>query len=438
MDTKEVRVLFDGLATDWKSFKEENDKRLSALEDNKGVAELEEKLAKIDESINKAIKTRDEFEASEKVMAEKVERLERRIATLDAGNVKLEREDLREYREKWNQWIRSSVEFGGKQGDPALFNELRKLEKSIPEFKAFSTATDAAGGVAVPEIIGSEIHDQVRLISPFRDMVRFRVVGSSDYKENINVHGENSAWVGEGSSRSGTNTPTFRQRAPTKGTLYAYPSASEESLQDMAFDVSALIREVTADEFAIQEEAAFLTGNGTNKPTGILNGTPVTTDDDASPQRSAEVIEYLPIGKNSPVSAIDPDGLMDMVYGLRKPYRAGASWCMNSTTTGQVRKIKDSQLAYIWQPGLQAGEPDRLMGYPHRTLEQMSDPSLGVYPVLFGNYRAGYLFIVIAALRITVDDNITAPGFVKWYLRERVGGILFDNNAIKAGKYDDN
>ena len=440
MDTKEMASRMETLGKDWEDFKDANNKRLDALEKDRGTAEFEEKLEKIEKSIAAAVSEKEQHERAEQALQEKIDGLERKLDLMGSDDSKVERKELRDYRQTFDKYLRSFVDFGGKQGNPELLNELRQMEKQIPEmqYKDFSTTTSAAGGAAVPTLLGREIHDQVRLISPVRDLVRTVMVGSPDYSELVNVHGEASTWVGEGTSRSKTASSAFRKRSPTKGTLYAYPQASEESLQDMFFDVGAFIRDVTAQEFAYQEETAILTGSGTNKPTGILNGTPVTTDDDASPQRSAEVIEYVHVGKNSPVSAFDPDQLITLQHTLRTQYRMRAVWTMASPTMGAIRRVADTTGQYLWQPSLQAGVPDMLLGNAVRLLENAAAVALGAYPILFGDFKRGYLFIIVGGVRLTVDDNITAPGFVNWYIRERVGGILLDNNAIKAGKYDDN
>ncbi len=435
LDTKEMKVLLEDLGRDFEEFKKANDQRLDTIEKGAGFAEVEEKVEKINASMDELVKERDKAMAEAKVLADRIDQLE---ATLDGADVlggKSVRKDLLAYQDTFEKWMRSTVAFDGKQADPEITRELQKLAKEIPELKAIDTTVGATGGVAVPEVISRMINDQVRLVSPFRDMVKVVTVGTSDYKELVNIHGEASAWVGETGARSETATPQFRERAPTMGTLYAYPRATEESVDDVFFNVAQLLVDVTGDEFAIAEEDAFIRGNGTNKPTGILNTAPTTDTDTASPARSAEAIEYIPLDTSSPLSAIDPDQLITIVYRLRRPYRRRANWAMNSNTTGDVRKLKDSQGQYLWAPGLQAGQPDSLLGYNVRTLEGMDDATANLHPILFGDFMRAYVLVIRVGLRITVDNNITTPGYIKWYIRQRTGGILLDNNALKAGKY---
>lgn len=433
MELKDLKKTLDDLGADWKMFREENDKRLAKLEKGEGTAELEAKLDKIEASMDAAQLKLEADLTERKALEEKIERLE---ADLEFSMTEEGRRKSRaevEYEKAFDSWIRACREDAAPPEEKT--RALREAEKKLNEEKAISGATDAAGGAAIPEVIGRTIHDQVRLLSPFRDIVTVRTVGTRDYKEVLNIHGENSGWVAEAGTRNESNTPSFRTRTPTMGTLYAYPRATEEALDDMFFDVGSFLADVASQEFSIAEGLAILSGNGTARPTGILNGAPVTTDDDASPPRSAEVIEYVPLATASPVAGIEADQLIDLFYTLRAPYRQNSTWTMSSIILGAVRKLKDTTNQYIWQPGLQLGAPSLLLGRPVRIMENMAGLTADAFPVLVGDFRQGYLYVERSQLRITVDDNLTTPGYVKWYIRRRAGGIILDNNAIKAGKY---
>ncbi len=435
MEIKDLKSLLDSIKSNFEAFKAANDERLDALEKGNGIAEVTEKIEKIEKDIDADQQNYDQVLQEAKALQDRVDELEGAFdgfgATQD-GKAKLKEETA--YEKAFERYMRSCTQVKG--GDPQAQRELRDAEKALLEVKDIATTTGAAGGFAVPEVISTDIHDQLRLLSPMRDLCRVVQVGTSDYKELVNIHGENSGWVGETGTRNQTNTPTFRERAPTMGTLYAYPRATEESVDDVFFDVAGMLTEVTATEFAIAESTAFLSGDGSNKPTGILNTTPTTDTDDASPARSAEAIEYIALDSSSPTTAIDPDRLIDIVYKTRAPYRQNGTWAMNSLVTGEVRKLKDGQSQYLWAPGLQPGQPASLLGYPIRTLEAMADLAQDSFSILFGDWRRGYLIVDRVGLRITVDDNITTPGYINWYIRKRVGGILLDNNALKAGRYD--
>jgi HK97 family phage major capsid protein len=128
---------------------------------------------------------------------------------------------------------------------------------------------------------------------------------------------------------------------------------------------------------------------------------------------------------------VDADALIDLVYSLNASYRGGASFVMNSTTAGAVRKLKDSGTgSYVWQPGLAAGQPDRLLGYPVAVWEDVDDIAGGALPVAFGNFNEGYELIDRSDLKITLDE-VTSPGQTKFYVRKRVYGHVRNNDAIK-------
>jgi HK97 family phage major capsid protein len=306
---------------------------------------------------------------------------------------------------------------------------LGEFQDKLVERKYINLGSNADGAFAVPKVIAEEIEKEELKLSPVRNLVKVVRSSTSDFHHLMDINGTTSGWVGETDARSETNTPQLRDRQPTFGEVYAYPRITEWASDDMFFNVQSWLTDSVAEEFARQTGIAVLTGNGTNKPTGMLNTTPVTTADDASPKRAADAYQYLLGGDNSPAS-VDGDALIDLVYATNSKYRANATFVMNSVTTGQVRKLKDSVGQYLWQPSLVAGQPDRLFGYPVACWENLSDPLGGSFPLAFGDFRRAYLLVDRTDLRITFD-NITEAGFLKFYCRRRTGGRILNNDAVK-------
>lgn len=433
MELKDVKEGFDKLNRAWEEFKTSNEKRLTRLEESKGVADIEEKLDKITVDLDTFTKAQETFVTERKAMEEKLADLEAELDLVHASDGRRKTPAEVKYEEVFNRWIRACREDSAPSHE--LEAERKAAEQELIDTKAISGATSAEGGAAIPSELGRMIHDQVRLLSPWRDLVTIRSIGTRSYSEVLNLHGENSGWVAEAGTRNESNTPTFRTVTPTIGTLYAYPRATEEALDDVFFDVGSFLADVTAQEFAIAEGLAILSGNGTARPTGLLNSAPTAADDDASPPRAAAVLEYVPLTTASPLAGIEADELITLFYTLRAPYRQNATWTMNSVVLGAIRKLKGSDNNYLWQPGLQAGAPSVLLGRPVRIMENMDAISANNHPIMVGDFARGYLLVERTALRITVDDNLTTPGYVKWYIRRREGGIVLDNNAIKVGKY---
>ena len=427
---KQLQETLDGIGRTFEEFKKANDAALKGKADGKAVGEIEAKLAKIDGALTELVDTKAKLEAA-------IDRYDARVKALEViaeGYASGQKggpaaKAQTEHGETFVQWMRAPREHRHE-----LAAKLLKAERAALGEKAIAGTTGALGGFAIPEIIARGINEQVGLLSPVRGLVKVVGAGSPDYKELVAMHTETSGWINETGTRSETDTPALRERAPTFGTLYCYPRATEESLQDLFFDVGAFLVDYCGWQMALQEGIAVISGNGSNKPTGLLASNPVSTDDGASPIRAAGVLEYVPIAVgSSPATKINPDDLITLVHTLRSPYRVGARWAMNSLTMGAVRRLKDTTGQYLWQPGLAAGTPDSLLGYPVAVWENLPDIAANAHPLLFGNFTRGYVLVDLAGIRITPDE-ITTPGYTKWYIRRRMGGCILDNNAIKAGK----
>ena len=342
------------------------------------------------------------------------------------GDSSRQTQEQKAHREKFLKWLRAPQ-------DPHAKAALLTAEASVNEQKAVVTTTGSAGGFAVPESISQDIERRVALQNPFRQLVTVRTIGTSDFHELVDLHDDASGWVGEGGARNETATPGLRDIQPTMGTIYAYPKASEESVADVFFDVEGWLTESASDSFAAQEAIAIVTGDGTSKPTGFLNTTPVTTPDDASPLRAAAALKYEPVLTGSP-AALSADLMIGVPQSPKEKYLMGdgVAWVMHRTALTAVRQLKDSSGRFVWSESLQPAVPGTLLGFPAWTSDAMDAVGANNFPIAFGNWRRGYVLVDRVGLRITVDDNITTPGQVKFYIRRRVGGIVRNNDALRA------
>lgn len=427
MSFEAIQRSIEKVGTAFDEYKRTNDERIAALKDGNSskAAELDVKLSRIDADIRKWDGIKRDLEAEHAAMKERIEVLESKAGK--PGKTILDKIKS-EYSQKFADWIRA------KGQSAVLEGELQALSVKAREQKDITIGSPAGGGYAVPEEIAREIERLELKFSPVRNLVKVVQVGTSDYKQLVSLRGASSGWVGESGSRAATDTPTLREVTPTHGELYAYPQVSEWSLDDIFFNVEAWLADEVAQEFALQEGAAVISGNGSNKPTGMLNTTPVLTADFASPLRAAAAYQYIASDTDEDGSPASPgiraDSLIDIIYTLNSAYRAGSSWIMNSNTTAAVRKLKTTDGVYHWQPGLQAGQPNMLLGYPVATWEQMPDIGADNFPIGFGNWLRAYLLVDRVGLRIT-RDQVTNPGFVRFYVRRREGGIVLNNDAAK-------
>lgn len=404
-------------------FQKTNDERLEAVE--KGLdgraKELDEKLSKLNEVIDTSQAKIKALEAEEEKKQARIEMLEA-LAERPRGTP--EEQAQKQYTDLFFKGLRDGFQ------NPHTNAQLRDIAT-----KDVTIGTNSGGGFALPKQIGADVDALLLKLSDVVANVKNIRVGTSDYQELVSIHGGTSGWVAETGTRSATGTPNLRSQKPTWGELYAYPQVSEWSIQDIQFNVATWLTNDIAEGMSNALSTAIWNGNGSAKPTGMTNGAPVATDDHASPLRSAVVYEFIPLTSSPQV--LGTDNIIDLVYALNPRYRNNAKFAMNTVTQGYVRKLKDSNGQYLWQPSLQAGQPDRLLSYEVFTWEDMGNPTTGdALPVAFGDFRRGYLLTSRTELMIQ-SESITNPGYVRFYVRRRYGGIPLNNDAVKFLKVAD-
>jgi len=372
----------------------------------------------------KANALEDSFDAI--LQADRMTGLETRIDALDEA---MERQAARAARPQLDGAKGSEV-------DPAraafIERYLRRGVEAGVELKSFSGATGASGGYAVPREIDQMIEMALKAISPIRSVANVVRTGSAGYRKLVTTGGVVSGWASEGGTRPDSATPTFQEIAPPSGELYANPSATQAMLDDAQFDVEGWLSAEIAQEFAKAEGAAFVSGNGTNKPKGFLTYT-ATSESDAV--RAFGSLQYVASGAAGGFAAASPqDKLIDLVQSLKAPYRQGAVFMMNSATLARIRKFKTSDGAFIWQPSLALSQPATLLGYPVIEAEDMPDVAADSLSVAFGNFSHGY---VIAERNETsiLRDPFTNKPFVQFYAVKRIGGAVTNTEAIKLMKF---
>lgn len=300
------------------------------------------------------------------------------------------------------------------------------------ELKSMSGAVPADGGYAVPREIDALIAGALKEISPIRNLAQVVQVGSAGYRKLIATGGTASGWVSETAPRPETGAPQFAEVAPPSGELYANPAASQAMLDDTAFDLETWLAGEIAMEFARAEGAAFVNGSGVNQPRGFL-AAPTSLAGDAT--RPFGTLQYVASNDAIGLGPVMELVLIELVHTMKAGHRQGASWVMNSATLAEVRKLKTADGAFLWQPGLVEGQPDRLLGYPVVEAEDMPDIAAGAFPIAFGNFKAGYLIAERNATTILRDPFTNKP-FVHFYATRRVGGHVLDSAAIKLLKIE--
>lgn len=404
--------------TEIKQLIEDGNKAVAAIREEAQSNDVvtQEKFARIEKELAETLAAKQAAELEMKSQQERLDAFEQRLNTPGAPGSKA----VDEYKDAFVDYVRN----------PDSHKAAEKVLELAAKATDVRTSTAGSGGYALPEVIATDIAKQVQDISPIRQIARVISVGTPDYKELVDLNGFGTEWVGETTTRSQTNTPDIGEVAPTFGELAAKPEATRHSLEDLFFDVEAWLQASAVEQFAIAEGLAFVSGDGTNKPTGFLDGTPVAT---ADASRAFGTLQYIPTGQAAALSANPFDEMKDIKFTLKAGYRPNAQWVMNSTTMASFAKVKDGEGQYLLTPSVVAGEPDMMEGKGITIAEDMPDIAADAFPVAFGDFNRGYLIADRVGMGL-IRDNVTKPGYVRFIMFKRVGGALKDTNALKLLK----
>ncbi len=397
----ETKVAFGDFMQAFEAFKDANDER----------------LADIEKRMSADVVTVDKVERLNKVLDQTKSRLDE--LTLKSKRPRLSGEDDAaprglEHKQAFEAYVRKGETNG-------LFDI---------EAKSMSVGSGTDGGYLVPSETETEIGTRLRNASPIRSIASIRQVSSSIYKKPFAITGAATGWVGETAARPETTAPTLAELQFPAMELYAMPAATQSLLDDAAVNLDQWIADEVQQSFAEQESTAFVTGNGTNKPKGVLNYTMVA---DAS--WSWGNLGYVATGLAGAFPATNPsDKLIDLAYALKSGYRQNASWLMNRKTQGAVRKLKDGNGDYLWQPAATADGRATLMNFPVVESEDMPDIATDSYSLVFGDFARGYLIVDRVGVRV-LRDPYSAKPYVLFYTTKRVGGGVQNFEALKLMKF---
>ena len=286
------------------------------------------------------------------------------------------------------------------------------------------TGVDALGGYAVPFALDRKILSKVRDLNVMRRLCSSQSVSTPETYWNVDLGGTDAGWVGELTARPNTNVPQLARAGITWGEIYANPKASYRLLDDALFNVESWYSQKVAETFADYEEEAFLTGDGTNKPKGLLAYDFASTADATRDFGTFEKITS---------ATLTADTIIDLYYSLRQVYRGNnTAWLMNPSTIQALRKLKDGNQNYIWIDNIANGMVGTLLGRPVYESRFMPDFSTaGNKAILFGDFKKAYTIFDLHGLRI-VRDVYTDKTSVQFYTSKRVGNMVQDSCAVKC------
>ena len=359
-------------------------------------------------------------QSADVVTAEKVERINKAIdeLTLKARRPPLAAEArpaASEHKKAFEAYVR--------KGDAWALNAM--------EAKAMSVGSGQDGGYLVPPETEAEIGRLISKASPFRDICDVRQVSGMVYNKPFNTTGHAAGWIGETASRPQTTSATLAQLSYQTMELYAMPAATQALLDDSIVNIDDWMARECQTVFGEQETNAFTNGDGVTAPKGLLTYPKV-----AQSSWSWGNTGYLATGVAGGWPATAPsDRLVDLVYAVKAGYRAEGRFMVSRNTQGQIRKFKDNQNQYLWQPAQAADMSPTLLGFPVTETEFMPDIAAGIHAVAFGNFQRGYIIVDRIGTRI-LRDPYTAKPYVLFYVNKRVGGGMQDFDAIKMLKFD--
>ncbi|WP_291979220.1 phage major capsid protein [Chelatococcus sp.] len=292
---------------------------------------------------------------------------------------------------------------------------------------ALTKGTDADGGYLAPVEWDRTIQGKLKRVSPIRANARVINITTAGFKKGYTDRAVGSGWVGETAARPATTTPQFAMLDFVPGEIYANPPASQGMLDDAAIDLEAWLAGEVDTEFARQEGIAFLSGNGVNKPHGIL--TYVT----GAANAARHPWGAIPIVNSGSAAAFTSDGFIDLFYDLPSEYRANAKLYTNRQSQSQMRKLKDGQGNYLWQPSFAAGQPATVAGEAIVEVPDMPAVGADAIAALYGDMEETYLVIDRIGIRVLRDPFTNKP-FVHFYTTKRVGGGVNNPEAMRAFK----
>ncbi|MBI3419263.1 MAG: phage major capsid protein [Proteobacteria bacterium] len=402
-DFVEMKGATEELARAFESFKESNDTRLISLERKRGDVLLEERVDRIGADVTRLQDMVSGFKTA----------LRRPASSKEAFTGLPDSE----HKQAFMRYLTKGVE-----GD-----------LSAVESKAMSVVSDPDGGYLVPGEISERIITRQFDTTPMRQLATVMQVTSDAVEMLRDTNDADAQWLGELDTRSDTDPGQFGRLRISVFELHAQPKATQKLLDDANLNVEEWLTNKIASRFSRKENAAFVGGDGVTQPRGFATYPVAATADDS---RSWGTFEYVASGASGAFASSNPsDAIIDLMHKLRAGYLPKAAWLMPRAVADSIRKFKENTTnAYIWQPGLQAGQPASLLGFPVYLGEDMPTVAANSLSLAFGNFGEGYTIVDRIGLRI-LRDPFTAAPFVKFRCSKRVGGDVTNFEAIKFLKF---
>jgi HK97 family phage major capsid protein len=431
MELKDIAQTLQEQGEAFEAFKKANDALIKAKAEGKAVSDLEAKVA----TLSAALDTLSDAKAA-------IEELQKKANRPDAGTDSAAKA-LADEVKGFNIALRAEYQAKGKafpgEFDAKAYTEYKSAflkvavgvavdSLSADERKALSAGSDPDGGYLLPHATQGRTLSKIYEQSIMRQLATVQTISTNDIEGLLDNDEADAGWVAELGSRSDTSTPTVGKWRIEAHEMYAMPKASQKILDDAATDVEGWLAAKVADKFARIEGAAFWTGTGVGQPKGLAAYPTAATADST---RAWGTFEHVKTGANGDFHTTQFDPVHNLMGAFKDQYLNGASFVMRRAVRTKARLLKESTTnRYLWEPGMQVGAPERLMGYPCRVDEYMPALGTGSLSLAFGDFKAAYLIVDRMGMR-TLRDPFTAKPYVVFYTTKRTGGGAQNTEAVK-------
>lgn len=384
----EFKDMITDLNKTFTEFKEKNDELETLLKENKGIGEVKEQIER---------------------MQNAMDALEIKMQTPNFKSLETTKTQYSELEIKRAEAFESFLRTG---------EETKEIKDMMQEFKAMSGGTPADGGNLIPQILATTIIDKVKEISPVRQLAKVVNIGIGNQLDlPRKTKAAAGGWIGEVAARPETDSPQFDLVKIPITEVYANCGVTSNLLEDQAFNLESYIADDISTTFAQLEGTAFVSGDGANKPTGLLNGAGTAGNIIAISSGTADSFTF--------------DNIYDLIYGLPSLYASNGTFLAKRTTIRFVRTLKDKNDQYLWQPSNIVGQPATLAGHPIREAEDMPEIAADAFPLLFGDFMQGYTIVDKRGMTMLRDPYTNKP-FINFYATMRVGGKVSQPDAFRV------
>lgn len=444
MELQEFKTLLDQQGQAFEAFKTMVDGELKKKA-NADDPIVKEKLTKIEADLDKAVEGKAALEAKIAAEVKEREELELKMGRMNLTGHSAESAKREVDIKSFNNLLAGVAAERKQKFEPldgagydayktAFESFMRKNDRVLTaeELKTLSVGSDPDGGYYVQPDMSGRIVKKVYETSPVRQNASTMTIGT-DALEGIEDLGEAGAgYAGEQAQGSDTTTPQVgRWRIPVFW-IDTEPKATQQLLDDANVDIEGWLGGKVSDKFSRFENAEFVTG-AANKIRGFMLG--YTPAADSGSGVTWGTVGYVATGAAGDFATNNPaDKIVDLVATLKNDYLANAKFFTRRSVIAKMRKFKDGQGQYLWQPSLQAGIPEMFMGYPIVRMEDISALATNSYSLAFGDLAQAYQIVDRIGIRVLRDPYTSKP-YIKFYTTKRTGGGMVNFEAIKLQKF---